>query len=221
MGEFIPAYIGGLAGHFADVVRRGAFERLVRGAIHALLARDDGEISNEAMFLGILGRHLGLEAGECGARLQRYCADGLAELAPLVRPLPLARAILECCFERGLKVAVATNPVFPRRMIEARLRWGGIAEFPFERVTTYENCRFCKPHPGYFRDLLGKLGLAPGECLMIGNDTGHDLAARVAGIPTFLVDTWLVDRKGGDFVADFRGGHPELLQFLGRLGPVA
>jgi len=221
MGDFIPAYIDGLAGHFADVARRGVFDRLVRGAIHGLLTRGDGARSNEAMFLATLGRHLGLEAGECGERLRRYCLDGLDELEPLVRPLPLARSILERCFERGVKVAVATNPVFPRAMIEARLRWGGIADFPFDRVTTFENCRFCKPHPGYFRDLLAELGLAPQECLMVGNDTGHDLAAGAAGISTYLVDTWLVDRTEGDFAADFRGGHADLLHFLDRLAAVA
>ncbi len=53
---------------------------------------------------------------------------------------------------------------------------------------------------------------------MVGNDTEHDLAARNVGIATFLVDTWLADRLYGDFETDYRGGHPELLQFLGRVG---
>jgi FMN phosphatase YigB (HAD superfamily) len=221
MGEFIPAYIGGLAAHCADLAEPGAFGRAVRGAISALIANDDGSRSNEALFQAALERHLGITPVLFAERLARFCADGLADLAPLIRPLPLARNILTRCRERGLAVVVATNPVFPRPVIEARLAWGGLAGFPFRHITTCENSRFCKPNPRYFTDLLESLRLAPHQALMVGNDTEHDLAARPAGIPTFLVDTWLVDRLGGAFAADFRGGHLDLFRFLGQVGAPA
>jgi len=218
MREFVQAYIDGLAKHFPEVPDPAAFGRAIKASIRALLASDEGAASNEEFFLTVLGRHLGIEAALCGERLARYCANGMAGLEPLVRPLALARDILTRCFERGLKVVVATNPVFPRPMVEARLRWAGIADFPFDHVTTFDNSRYCKPHPGYFRDVLGRLGLAPQECVMVGNDTEHDLGARAAGIPTFLVDTWLLDRARGDYVTDYRGGHLDLFRFLGQLG---
>jgi len=221
MREFVQAYIDGLAKHFPDVPDPAAFGRAIKASIRALLASEEGVASNEEFFLSVLGRHLGIEAALCGERLARYCANGMAGLEPLVRPLALARDILTRCFERGLKVVVATNPVFPRPMVEARLRWAGIADFPFDHVTTFDNSRYCKPHPGYFRDVLGRLGLAPQECVMVGNDTEHDLGARAAGIPTFLVDTWLLDRARGDYVTDYRGGHLDLFRFLGQLGAAA
>ena len=112
---------------------------------------------------------------------------------------------------------IATNPVFPRSVVEARLAWGGLDDFPFHLVTSYENSRFCKPSPAYFEDVLAQTGLAPDECLMVGNDTEHDLAARHAGIPTYLVDTWLIDRLEGEFHADFRGCHKDLLSFLQKI----
>jgi len=214
MREFIPAYIEGLAKHFPDVPDPAVFTRAIKDSIRALLASDAGASSNEEFFLATLGRQLGLDAAVCGERVRRYCANGMAGLEPLVRPLALARDILSRCFEHGLKVVVATNPVFPRPMVEARLRWAHIDDFPFDYVTTFDNSRYCKPHPGYFRDVLGQLGLAAEECLMVGNDTEHDLGARAAGIPTFLVDTWLLDRAKGEYVTDYRGGHGELLHFL-------
>jgi FMN phosphatase YigB (HAD superfamily) len=218
MREFIPAYIEGLAKHFPDVPDPAIFARAVKDSIRALLVSDAGAVNNEQFFLAALGRQLGLDAGLCGERLRRYCVNGMASLEPLVRPLSLARNILARCFERGLKVVVATNPVFPRPLVEARLRWAEIADFPFDYVTTFDNSRYCKPHPGDFRDVLGQLGLAPAECGMVGNDTEHDLGARWAGIPTFLVDTWLLDRAHGEYVTDFRGGHSDLFRFLGQLG---
>jgi len=221
MREFIPAYIEGLAKHFPEVPDPVAFTRAIKDSIRALLSSEEGACNNEQFFLAALGRHLGLDAALCGERLARYCANGMAGLEMLVRPLALARDILARCFERGLKVVVATNPVFPRPLVEARLRWAEIADFPFDYVTTFDNSRYCKPHPGYFHDVLGQLGLTPEECLMVGNDTEHDLGARSAGIPTFLVDTWLLDRAKGNYVTDFRGGHLDLFRFLGQLGAAA
>jgi FMN phosphatase YigB (HAD superfamily) len=218
MREFIPAYIQGLAKHFPDAPDPATFDRAVKDSIRALLASDEGAVNNEQFFLTALGRQLGLDAALCGERVRRYCANGMAGLESLVRPLALARNILARCFERGLRVALATNPVFPRQLVEARLRWAEIADFPFDYVTTFDNSRYCKPHPAYFRDVLSQLGLTPEECIMVGNDTEHDLGARSAGITTFLVDTWLLDRAKGDYVTDFRGGHCDLFQFLGKLG---
>ncbi len=219
MEEFIPAYIAGLGRHFHDLAQPEPFARSVKSAIRTLLSEEDGTTSNEARFLAILEASLGIPAALFPERLRAFCDDGLGELAPLVRPLPLARSILERCFVGGLKVAIATNPVFPRAVIEARLRWGGLADFPYDLVTSYENTRFCKPQTGFFREVAAVLGLEPEACMMVGNDTSHDLAARVAGIPTFLVDTFLVDRSQGQFAADFRGGHGELLRWLEEFVP--
>ena len=218
MENFIPAYIAKVGRHFAPQVAAEPFQRVFRAAIRALLTAEAGDCSNQDRLLGILEHNLQLPADRVAAGLEAFYQDGLADLADLIRPLPLARNILARCFERDLQVAIATNPVFPRPVVDARLRWGGIADFPFELVTALENCRFCKPRRGFFEDLLQTLDLAPEACLMVGNDTEHDLAARQAGIPTFLVDTWLVDRRDGEFITDFRGGHLDLFRFLGKLG---
>jgi FMN phosphatase YigB (HAD superfamily) len=113
-----------------------------------------------------------------------------------------------------LNVVIATNPVFPMRVVESRLARAGLAGFDFQLITSSENCRRCKPNPDYFNDILTQLKLPAEACLMVGNDSEHDLAARKVGIPTFLVDTWLIDRCDGDFTTDLRGDHSALLDFI-------
>ncbi len=214
MGRFIPTYVNGLAAHFADFADRRRFADTLVAATFALIRDTSDSQTNEELFLAALERHLGIGPALFRQRLQAYAGDGLQSLGALIEPLPLARDILASCFARGWTVIIATNPVFPRTVVEARLRWGGLADFAYPLVTSYENTRFCKPQPGYFRDILAQFDLAPEECLMVGNDTEHDLAAAGVGIPTFLVDTWLIDRLEGDFHCDFRGGHQDLLHFL-------
>ncbi|WP_305043388.1 HAD family hydrolase [Geoalkalibacter sp.] len=214
MNSFIPAYVQGLARHFTDFAPRSRFVDTVIKATFALLHDDSAAETNQTLFLRALERHLGIAPDQFEERLGAYVQDGMRGLQPLIEPLGLAPDILELCFARGWTVVIATNPVFPRELVEARLRWGGLDAYPYHLVTSYENTRFCKPHPGYFRDILETFDLAPEQCLMVGNDTEHDLAAGQVGIPTWLVDTWLVDRLGGGYRYDFRGDHRNLLQFL-------
>ncbi len=220
MRRFIPAYTRGLAGYFADLAPSENFAELLLATTLELLRREDGAGSNEAFFLERVTAPLGIDGEDFKGRLAAYCDAELAALAPLVRPHPLARAALEHCRRAGLRVVLATNPVFPRAVIEARMAWGGFVDYPFELVTTYENSRYCKPHPGYFSDILERMGLAPDRCLMIGNDTELDLAARRAGVPTFLADTWLIDRLQGAFRADYRGSLADLCRLVDRLSAV-
>ncbi|OHB32822.1 MAG: hypothetical protein A2X84_04135 [Desulfuromonadaceae bacterium GWC2_58_13] len=221
MKHFIPAYTRGLAACFDDVADPKRFADVLLRATLALLRRQDGTRSNESFFLEMVADSLDIDAELYNRRLRQYCGDGLQRLACLVRPHPLARDILERCSQAGLRVVLATNPVFPRPVVEARMNWGGLQDYPFELITSYENSRFCKPHRGYFADILETMGLLPEQCLMIGNDTEHDLAAREAGVATFLVDTWLVDRCDGVFATDYRGGLVDLYRFVGELGNVA
>lgn len=213
MNRFIPAYVEGLAEVCADLAEPRRFTDVVLQATSALLRSERGDCSNQQLFHSAIERHLAISTDLFNQRLQRYCSDQLPALAPLITPHRLAPRILRGCFERGLKVVIATNPVFPRPLVEARLDWGAMGEFTFDLVTSYENSRFCKPNPGYFEDILQTLGLAPEHCLMVGNDTIHDLSARKAGIATYLLDTWLVDRGGG-FQPDYRGGHAELCRLV-------
>lgn len=213
MRKFIPAYARGLAEWFVDITDRKTFTGILLDATIALLQHQDGRQSNEEFLLEILTERLNIDGELFNQRLGWYCEQDLRQLAELIQPHPSASAVLDHCRQAGLRLVLATNPVFPRSVVAARLRWGGLPDYPFELITSYENSRFCKPHPGYFTDILTHLGLEASRCLMIGNDTEQDLAAQQVGITTFLADTWLVDRRNGMFTADYRGDLEDLYQF--------
>jgi len=217
MQRFIPAYLDGLATHLGPRVEPAVFRALARGGIMSLLDRGDRDGCNREAFLRHLERHGGIEAAEFDRALRACCAEDLETLRPMVKPLPQIRDLLDAAFASGREVVIATNPVFPREVIEARLRWGRMADYPFALVSDWENSTICKPAGGYFVDLLDHLRLQPEEALMIGNDTGHDLAAGHAGIATLLVETWLIERGGSMPAPAWQGDHDDLLQFLRNL----
>jgi FMN phosphatase YigB (HAD superfamily) len=124
----------------------------------------------------------------------------------------LERAIGEGRFLRALyhrlavmtlRVALATNPVFPRAMIDVRACWAGLDLGRFALVTSADEMRWCKPRPEYYREIAARLDVDPRACLMVGNDVAMDLApAARAGMRTCaLRNAYLV--PGGDgFVPD-------------------
>lgn len=213
MERFIPAYLRRLADRLAPYAEPLRALHTLRTATLAMLGETGGEGSLEDLLRSRLASQLQLPWEGYREALAAFCREDLSELQPLVRPHPLARALVESCLARGWQVVLATNPIFPREVVEARLAWGELADLPFAPITSYETSRHCKPHPGFFHDLLTQLDLPPRACLMVGNDSCHDLAAGRVGMPTCLLTTWRIDREPG-FVADWEGGHPELLAQL-------
>lgn len=215
MAEFIPRYVRGLADCCADEVRPGKFEKAMLGAIRALIRVDGSkETTNEQRVITYLHQQLAVPEKLIRSCFIRFRQDGLNDLAGLIKPIPLARKILEECLERGVPLVLATNPVFPEFMIQARLQWGGLGDLEFAHLTSFENSCFCKPQAGYFQEIASLLDVPPEACLMVGNDTCHDLSAAAVGMETFLVDTWLVEREDAAWPYEYRGDHLALRAFL-------
>ena len=130
---------------------------------------------------------------------------------------PKAAETIALVKSRGLKTALATNPLFPRVATQARARWAGLNLDDFELYTTYEDYSHCKPDPRYYQAVLDKLGVKAEECLMVGNDAEEDTAAAKLGIRVFLLTDCLINKKGVDIAAYPHGGFDELMAFIENL----
>ena len=92
--------------------------------------------------------------------------------------------------DRGLRVGVATNDA----EIPARSHLGahGVADL-FEYIVGYDSGYGAKPEPGQLLGFCAQTGLAPEECVMVGDST-HDLfAGKAAGFLTIGVLTGLAE----------------------------
>lgn len=103
------------------------------------------------------------------------------------RPRAGAHEALEACMDRGLTVALLTNPSFTEAGIRCRMGWAELLDISFELVTTMDNCTRVKPSPVYYLESLEKLGLEPHEALMVGNDPKRDFPTPDCGLRTAYV----------------------------------
>ncbi|MDT8440143.1 MAG: HAD family hydrolase [Desulfuromonadales bacterium] len=216
MQRFIPAYLHRLTARLNDLAESRRVARTIWQAVEEMLHVSDGHKTMEQVLLDRLQSTCGIDAAAYRQRLALFLAHDLAELQPLVTPHPLAHDLVRTCLDHGWQPVLATNPIFPAAAVEARLLWGGLAGLPFRLVSAYEEFRHCKPHNGYFQQLLAALGSRAEACLMVGNDTEHDLSAGELGMQTCLLTTWQIDRGQGRYRPDWQGEHAELLQLLHR-----
>ncbi|MGN0650220.1 MAG: HAD family hydrolase [Oscillospiraceae bacterium] len=105
----------------------------------------------------------------------------------------------------GLRVVLATNPIFPLDGVITRMKWVGLDPADFDLITHYDNSTFCKPNPRYFEEITKKLGVAPGECVMIGNSVSEDMVAASLGMEFFLADEFVENPENIDIMAFHKG----------------
>ena len=127
---------------------------------------------------------------------------------------PQSAQLLAWLKENGVRLVLATNPLFPAIATHSRIRWAGLNPDDFEHITTYENSSYCKPNPDYYREILSTLNLKPEECVMIGNDTVEDMIAETLGMKVFLLTDCLINKPSADISTWPNGGFPELKAYL-------
>lgn len=160
-------------------------------------------------FLQLTGVDLTLEPA--ASTLARFYAEDFPSLRGNLGPTPGARECVTRALDLGLKVAIATNPIFPHAAIVERMRWADVADLPVHVVTSYEDMFSTKPLAAYFVQTAEMLGIAPSKALMVGDDRALDMAASDIGMYTFYVGT------DDPPPVDYSGDLLELAELLPRL----
>ena len=179
MGSFLPAYFGALTQSFPETPPQQFTEALMKGT-RAMIANTNPTRSLITVFTEKFYPLLNAKAEEWEPRFAAFYRKQFPQLRGVTRPRPAARPLLKWASAAGYEVVIATSPLFPRAAIEERLRWAGLEDVPFARLTSYETSHFSKPHPEYLAEILAHLGRRPEEALMIGNDWEQDIAPAAA-----------------------------------------
>lgn len=116
--------------------------------------------------------------------------------------------------DKGLRVALATNPLFPSIATEKRIRWSGLEPDDFEFFTTYENIGFCKPNLDYYREVLKRADMEAENCLMVGNDVGEDMVAENLGMKVFLLTDCMINKDNIDITRYSHGTFDDLKKHI-------
>ena len=214
LDEFQRAYMGGLAkkiaphGYDPKVLLKGISLGIVA------MVGNTGHRTNEEVFWEAFSGCCGRDGQLDTPIFMDYYHNEFQQLKALCGFESAAAETVAELKDRGLRLVLATNPLFPAIATQSRAKWAGLEPNDFEIVTTYENSCRCKPNPDYYRELLGKLGLKAEECLMVGNDADEDMVAEEVGMQVFLLTPCLINRHGKDISQWPNGGFGELMDYI-------
>ncbi len=186
------------------------FMTALHAAVGTMMESHPGRTNRDVFFDDLL-RRTGVDLNDHWPVYERFYRDVFPTLGDCAGPAKGARRAVTTALDLGLKVAIATNPIFPRIAVEHRLAWAGLGDVELPVITTYEDMLACKPHAEYYRQTAGLLGVSPDECLMVGDDRTLDMPAADVGMRTFYVG------PDPSAPADMRGNLDELADLLPRL----
>lgn len=213
---FVNKYFAALGPFFAHKVEPEKFLQELMVATKVML-NNSGEVTNEKAFMEYFLTALKQNQEEMEPLFADFYQKEFPKLKKYVGYTPLASQIVQEGAKKGYKIILATNPIFPRLATQHRMEWAGIANLPWMLITTYENSRYAKPNPQYYREICQKIQVEPQECLMVGNDVQEDLVGGTLGMKTFLVKDYLIDRGNPSYKPHYQGSLEDLYQFICQL----
>ncbi|MFH2219247.1 MAG: HAD family hydrolase [Pseudomonadota bacterium] len=222
--EFYQGYFHRITPLFSDVIPPDEFRDRLIAAIRALI-RNNGEMTNAEHFINTFAQEHVDRRDDLWKRFMCFYETEYDNLAVTVTLPKRLNETMGKIVATGLKLVLASNPLFPRNVQMKRLAWTGLPQVPFELVTHIENMSFCKPRTEYYLEICRKINVPPEACIMIGNDPINDMTASHAGMKTYLTDdsknTWRMRADAGEVLKKLRLGSIPEPDFKGPLSGVA
>ena len=216
--EFIGNYMRDLTAYMCKGGLHNPEEyfNVVWQGVYAMIKNNNVK-TNEAVYFDKIGEAYGDACAkeEYGKYLEFYKTKYL-EGKVFTWYTSKSRELIDSLKSKGIRVALATNPVFPSVATEGRMSWVDLKPCDFELVTTCDNTGYSKPNPKYYLDIAEKMGVDPCECLMVGNDVEDDMPAATVGMDVFLLTDCLINKKDKDISAFPHGDFDRLIEYINK-----
>jgi len=191
MDAFLSHYFPMVSSYVAPKIDRELFMKELLRSTQAMISDQNPEKTNREVFWKEFCNGTGLARESIEPFVNTFYEERFGELQTFTTMRPTASKLVQLCLDNGLKVVIATNPLFPMRAIEHRLNWAGIpvGEYGYTLVTAYENMHSTKPHQSYYLEILDVISAQPERTLMVGDDWENDIAPALSlGMYTYLIN---------------------------------
>ncbi|HCX61555.1 HAD family hydrolase [Sedimentibacter sp.] len=211
---FIKSYFTRLSAKILPMgFEKDVFVKAIMAGMEAMID-NDGTRTNAEAFWEIFERLLNVNRDQLMDMFLDFYKNEFDEVKEIVTERISRRELIDNLKARGYTLVLATNPMFPIEAIATRLAWIQLSPGDFSLVTTFDNCRYCKPSVEYFQDILSKLNKKAEECIMIGNNTLEDMICEKIGITAGLVTANLENKNNYDINQFTHGTIEEILKAL-------
>ncbi len=187
---FLPAYLKAFADEVADLVSPDRFIAAMFRGTKAMEQNRQPNCTLKETFESVFYAELDIPQAAFEEKAAHFYAYIFPKLQSLTRPLPEAASLMQEFTQRGYRMAIATNPMFPRTAVEQRLQWAQLPleRYPFEVLGSYEIFHFAKPDPAYYAEVLAYMGWPSNPAVIVGDDLVREVSAGFQlGVPVFWI----------------------------------
>jgi FMN phosphatase YigB (HAD superfamily) len=214
MDAFIPEYFQALSTHLINFVSPDVMLRALLQSTALMNASIDITRTLQEVFEADFYLKLGVAKEVLSDAIEDFYDNVFPAIGKYTTQRPEAVPLIKWAFSQGYRVAIATDPLFPRKATYHRLRWAGFEPEQFELVSTFENFHFTKSYSTYYAEVMGQLGWPDGPVLMVGNDVQRDLIpANGLGLKTYFIDG-----EAGSSLGPFDAAQDKFAGGRGQLG---
>jgi FMN phosphatase YigB (HAD superfamily) len=217
--SFVPAYFQALSEHLAPRVPADVMLPALISASKLMLESEDPSRTLQCVFEREFYDKIGIPKNDLIELLEDFYDNIFPRIESRTSRRPDAVPLIDWASSQGYRLAIATDPLFPRKATQHRLRWAGFDPYQFDLVSSFENFHFSKTHYAYYAEMLGQLGWHDGPVLMVGDDVGRDiLPAHRLGLKTYFMDG---DSASSPGIETGRGKLADLRPWLESTDPAA
>ena len=224
MESFIPAYMSALGEQLSSHIPPEKMVHAMMIGTREMFANNRPDRTLEATFDPHFYPAIGASKAKMQDTIDTFYHKVFPSLKSVTQFIPQAVTFLEEALRRGYRIAIATNPLFPRAAILQRLEWAGISpqKYPLALIPSMETFHFAKPNPAFFAEFLGWMGWPDGPVVMIGNDLDHDIrGAQSMGLPAFWISERGANIPEGEPVPQGQGLLEDILPWIDATSPEA
>ena len=214
--DFVKVYFGALCKKFCPVfnVTSDTMVNAIWSATKGMI-KNDGTKTNYNVFWDSFSKIIGKEVLNHIKDFDRFYDEEFIVVKDVCGYNPIVAKIIKTLKDKGYRLVVATNPIFPINAVNHRLKWAGVNPEDFDFITNYDNSNYCKPNYKYYVEIAEKLNLTYDECLMVGNNVYEDvIPTNSLKMDTFLITDCLENKTNEDYSVFKNGSFEEFFDYV-------
>jgi len=214
MEVFLNKYFTELSFKFKDYFNPKELTEHIWASTGCMIKNKNPRITNEEAFFEDFYKRVVHKPEIISPLFEDFYINDFKRLASATRKEELMQNTVKILKEKGYRLVIATNPIFPKLAINQRVEWAGFSIDEFDFITSFEKMHFCKPHLEFYQEVLDNIDKKPQECIMVGNDVEEDMVAKKLGLKTYLLEDCLISRGNNREEVDYSGSYMDFNSFV-------
>ena len=188
--QFVTSYASNAALYFKDIFpnSKDFIFHLLEGTKY-MVSTNSNQTNIEKFFEYFLPKCNGLSYDVIYKRFYNFYMNDFDNVRNIIQTDAIVPKIFEKVIEKGYKIVIATDPLFPEIATKKRIIWAGLEKYldKITLITHGEQFKASKVRSDYYRQITEMIHAKPDECLMIGNDFFKDGLASTIGMKYFQI----------------------------------